>query len=144
MPTKVTPHFTVEEFQRRARPDKGFPDAAPYPKAWVASRLRPLCELLEVLRAELGAPIKVGSGYRDPAYNKSIGGAKASQHMAGRAADITVAGISPARVHAKVLALYEMGRLPSLGGLGSYETFTHVDIRSAKRLVRWTGSRKEN
>ena len=37
-----------------------------------------------------GAPIHVTSGYRSPAVNKAVGGARNSQHMLGEAADITV------------------------------------------------------
>lgn len=143
--TKVVDHFPVREFQRYPRPDLGFPKGAPYPVDWVPTRLQDLKEALEVIRAELGGkPVTIGSGYRDPSYNKAIGGAKASQHMAGRAADITVAGVSPAKVHATVLRLCEEGKLPMVHGLGEYPTFTHVDVRPGKKLVRWKGSRKES
>lgn len=36
--------------------------------------------------------ITVFSGYRDPAYNKSVGGAQDSQHTHGRAVDATING----------------------------------------------------
>jgi uncharacterized protein YcbK (DUF882 family) len=141
--SNVTPHFKVGEFARPARPARGFPAAAPYPAAWVSARLRPLCEALEVLRTELGGKsIKIGSGYRDPDYNRAIGGARASQHMQGRAADITVAGVTPKRVHDTLLRLHQEGRI-RIGGLGSYPGFTHVDVRPGTRLARWTGSRDD-
>jgi uncharacterized protein YcbK (DUF882 family) len=140
---KVTPHFSVAEFARPARPARGFGIEAPYPDEWIQARLKPLCGALEVLRARLGGKsIRIGSGYRDPAYNRAIGGARSSQHMAGRAADITVAGVAPAVVHATALALYQEGAL-EIGGLGRYPGFTHVDVRPGKRLVRWTGSRQD-
>lgn len=141
----VTPHFTLAEFgrPRRVRNGKVF-EAAEYPLDWVPTRLVPLCLILEKLREQLKAPIKIGSGYRDPAYNAAIGGARASQHMAGRAADITVKGVSAAKVHATVLRLYNEKKLPALGGLGQYPGFIHVDVRPTNRLVRWGGSRKEN
>lgn len=44
--------------------------------------------ILDPLREAYGRPIIVTSGYRCPALNKAIGGAKSSQHMAGQAADI--------------------------------------------------------
>jgi uncharacterized protein YcbK (DUF882 family) len=142
---KVTTHFSSEEFDRpaRVRAGKQFPTAA-YPAKWIESRLRPLCETLEVIRSALSAPLKIGSGYRDPAYNVAIGGARASQHMEGRAADITVRGWSAANVHATILALYAQGKLPHLGGLGIYPGFVHVDVRPTKKLMRWTGSRDAN
>ena len=43
---------------------------------------------LDGLRADLGKPIVVTSGYRSPALNRAVGGAQASVHMIGYAADI--------------------------------------------------------
>ncbi len=141
----VTPHFTLAEFGRpkRVRNGKVF-EAAEYPLEWVPTRLLPLCLILEKLREQFNAPIKIGSGYRDPAYNKAIGGAKASQHMEGRAADITVKGVHPSKVLSMLLRMYDNGRIPALGGLGEYPGFIHVDVRPTNRLIRWGGSRKEN
>lgn len=52
--------------------------------------LRAAAELLERLRAYLGAPISVHSGFRSPALNGAIPGSAAkSQHMLGQAADFT-------------------------------------------------------
>lgn len=139
---KITPHFSAEEF---ACKDK---DRTPYPAAWVESRLRPLCELLEIIRTRLGHPMRIMSGYRTEAYNRRIGGARASQHVQGRAADIRVDGVAPAKVHAAVLALYRDGTLRAprayIGGLGEYPTFTHVDVRYGEKLARWSGSRRSN
>jgi uncharacterized protein YcbK (DUF882 family) len=133
---KVTPHFSREEFACR--------DGTPYPERWVASRLHLLCEQLELVRSELGdIAIEITSGYRTPSYNRRIGGALKSQHMEGRAADIVVPGVSPARVHAAILGMYQDGRL-AIGGLGRYPRFTHCDVRVADRLIRWTGSRDGN
>ena len=101
----------------------------------------PLCETLEVLRAALGRPITILSGFRTAAYNRRIGGARASQHVEGRAADIVVKGLSATAVHAKLLELHAVGKLPRLGGLGAYHGFTHVDVRPGDRLARWGGSR---
>lgn len=53
--------------------------------------LRRLCMLvLEPLRAAIGRPIVVTSGYRSPALNVVIGGSASSDHCFGRAADIKV------------------------------------------------------
>lgn len=138
---RLTKHFSVEEFAQPAR--HGFFHPAPYPKGWIESRLRPLCEALEVLRAELGGkPVRVLSGYRSALYNRQIGGARKSQHVQGRAADITVDGISAEKVHAATLKLYREGRL-KIGGLGLYPSFVHIDVRPRKTLARWRGSRSE-
>ena len=42
----------------------------------------------------LGKPIGVNSGYRSPALNAAVGGAAASQHMKGEAADITTGSVA--------------------------------------------------
>lgn len=135
---KITPHFDRKEFDQPAR--HGLPSKA-YPQEWIESRLRPLCEALEKIREALGGKsIRILSGYRSPAYNAKIGGAKTSQHMAGRACDIVVPGMHAKDVHAKVLQLYQAGEL-DIGGLGLYNGFVHVDVRKSERLAQWSGAR---
>lgn len=59
------------------------------PNAQTIKNLQALCEkVLEPLRAHIGGPIKVSSGYRSDALNSLIGGAKSSQHKTGQAADV--------------------------------------------------------
>lgn len=141
MEMKITTNFDSNEFAQKSR---GAIPAKEYPQEWITDRLTPLCQQLEIIRTALGSrPITVISGYRSPAYNASIGGAKQSQHMEGRAADITVAGLSAAEVHAKILDLYNTKQL-KIGGLGEYPGFVHVDIRPTPRLVRWSGSRQDS
>lgn len=45
---------------------------------------------LDTLRKRYGKPIIITSGYRSAAYNISLGGAKNSAHVQGKAADIAV------------------------------------------------------
>jgi zinc D-Ala-D-Ala carboxypeptidase len=53
------------------------------------ARAKELCEnVFEPIREHLGKPIRVNSGYRSPAVNKRIGGAKTSQHSVGEAIDL--------------------------------------------------------
>ncbi len=89
-----------------------------------------LIDKLQRLRDKLGKPVIVHSGYRNLKYNTKIGGAANSQHMYGRAADITVSGFAPEQV-AKTAE--EVG----FDGIGIYKTFTHVDVRGHK--ARWYG-----
>lgn len=90
-----------------------------------------LVELLEKVREFFGSPVTVTSGCRCETYNKSVGGSKASQHLRGRAADIQVKHIAPKLVHEFLLTL-------NPGGLGAYDSFTHVDTRHGK--ARWGNS----
>jgi len=90
---------------------------------------------LERVRTFLGnRAITVNSGYRCPKHNKAVGGEPNSFHMRAYAADITVAGMTPKQVQAK---LDEPGSPVTEGGLGSYATFTHVDRRGYH--ARWSG-----
>jgi len=149
---KVSSHFAADEFGlpplgRELR--TGFVPVQ-YPSNWIDERLRLLCEALEVLRDELGGrAVHVLSGYRPEAYNRAIGGARRSQHVEGRAADVVVDGVEARAVHDTALRLAKAGRM-RVGGLGRYPTFTHVDVRNVQlsgptsRVVRWIGRRKDS
>ena len=86
---------------------------------------------LEWLRRLVGKAVTINSGYRCAAHNRAVGGETDSQHMSGRAADIVVSGMTPARL--KDLAQ----QIPYFndGGIGLYKTFVHVDVRG--RRARW-------
>lgn len=100
----------------------------------VRSNLLELANNLEVLRAHFNAPVTVNSAYRTPEYNASIGGAKNSQHILGKAADVVIKGVSPDEVADAIEFLIEVGLMKE-GGVGRYDTFTHYDIRGTK--ARW-------
>ena len=91
--------------------------------------------LLALLQAELGGqPIIVKSGYRTKATNErlrqqGIDAARNSYHHHGRAADVSIRGVPPARV---AMLGSELG----LGGVGLYRNFVHLD--SGPRRF-WTG-----
>ena len=84
----ISENFTWEEFQRSAKAqqlhiDNSIPDES------IASQTRSLVvTVLQPLRTANGKPLHINSGYRSPALNKAIGGAKNSQHTKGQAADI--------------------------------------------------------
>lgn len=81
--TTLSPHFSLHEFTITL---SGLPNAIP---ATAIPRLRALCTvILEPLRAALGTPITVTSGWRSIEVNAAVGGSKHSQHLYGEAADI--------------------------------------------------------
>ena len=82
-------HFTIEELTRSATARRLGIDNTPPPTA-VKNLHRLVEQVLDPLREAWGGPIHVSSGYRCPALNRAVGGAPASQHMKGEAADITV------------------------------------------------------
>lgn len=93
-----------------------------------------LAENLQVLRDHLGEPVRLNSGYRTPTYNKRIGGAKNSQHVLAKAADITVKSKTPRQLATIIEKLIAAGKMKQ-GGIGIYPGFTHYDVRGVK--ARW-------
>lgn len=57
------------------------------PSEDVISNLIRVNGLLQRVRDWYGLPIRVSSGYRSPALNAAVGGAKTSQHLTGMAVD---------------------------------------------------------
>ena len=56
--------------------------------------------VLDPLRAMIGRPIIITSGYRSQRVNELVGGSKTSQHLSGKAADIHVQGYTPQQMNA--------------------------------------------
>jgi len=82
----LSKHFTLAEmiFSPTAI-KKGIDNT---PNAQAIRNLTALCEnILEPLRAHVGGPIKISSGYRSEVLNSLIGGSKSSQHKHGQAVD---------------------------------------------------------
>lgn len=116
---KLTSNFSLHEFLE---------EDDIYPSETVIKNLTNLAHRLQVLRDILERPISINSGYRSAAYNATIkDSATNSQHILGKAADIVVHGMSAAKVQ-QYLRYWS-------GGMGVYNTFTHVDIRGYK--ARW-------
>lgn len=95
-----------------------------------------LVALLKKIERKFGKPPVITSGYRSPAHNRRVRGARRSKHMSCEAADISIAGVSK-----WTLAKY-VRSLPGRGGVGTYcrSSFVHVDVAS-KRDWNW-GCRK--
>lgn len=55
--------------------------------------------VLDPLRAMIGRPIIITSGYRSQRVNELVGGSKTSQHLSGKAADIHVQGYTPQQMN---------------------------------------------
>ena len=115
---KVSKHFRVREFASKDGSDKVLIDDD-------------LVTLLENIReAAGGKAITINSGYRSPEHNAAVGGVSNSQHVKGTAADIVVEGTDPLTV-GQIAEHF----LNKKGGIGVYQTFTHVDTRITRS--RW-------
>lgn len=84
---RLSAHFNVAEFERSATAIRlGIDNTVP---SQYIPRLEQLCKVcLEPLRAFAQQPIVISSGFRSPILNLKVGGAYASQHTLGEAADI--------------------------------------------------------
>lgn len=82
--------------------------------------------LLEVYGGTLPA---IKSGYRDPATNKSVGGAKGSQHLHGNAIDWATSGMS----QEERLNFLNAARQAGFQGFGGYSSGNvHTDVGPAR------------
>ena len=90
-----------------------------------------LVAILELVRNHFNKPVYINSSYRCHKHNTDVGGAQKSQHLEGTAADIEVSD-----VHAVDVYNFLNKTFPNSYGLGSYTTFTHVDVRANK--ARWS------
>ena len=84
-------------------------------------------DMAQIIRDELGVPVRVNSGYRCTKHNKNVGGVKNSKHTLGHAADLSCSLGAKAMFEA-IQKLQKEGRLPMLGYCIRYATFCHVDI----------------
>jgi uncharacterized protein YcbK (DUF882 family) len=99
------------------------------PKA-LRARLVPVLRAADEARERLGAGLIILSGYRSPAYNAAIGGARASRHMQCDALDVAVPKLPVAKLRAVLKQLRKEGVFT--GGLGlKYPTFVHLDNRGS-------------
>ena len=87
-----------------------------------------LVALLQAIRNHYGKPVRINSAYRTEEYNASVGGAPNSKHKLGMAADIVVDGVEPEDIA-------ELAEEYFVGGIGMYNTFTHLDVYGSLR--RW-------
>jgi hypothetical protein len=79
--TMLSPHFSADELTRTYT---GLPNE---PSGDVLARLCETTKLLEKVRALLGGPLAITSGYRSPAVNRAVRGVATSAHCLGYAAD---------------------------------------------------------
>ena len=144
-------YFTQKEIENgKVIPDELYPN------------IIPTMLVLDHLREKIREPIYINSTYRDPDYNRAIGGARNSLHLVFNAVDFTIRResallkIRDIRTIYKILDDYDkngMGETSrifmikkNVFGLGLYlrgkQSFIHLDTRGLigrKAPVRWRG-----
>ncbi len=103
---RASDHFWFREFKSKGN-------------GWIKVH-RALLRGLEVYRQRYG-PTKIVSGYRDPLYNRRVGGATNSQHLYGNASDLPEI--------ASINAVRNLGVFSGIGYVHSTGRVAHVDVR---------------
>ncbi|MEW5685776.1 MAG: D-Ala-D-Ala carboxypeptidase family metallohydrolase [Pseudomonadota bacterium] len=100
MTTKLSEHFSLEELsatQHRTIDNR--------PPQRVVETLRGTATRMEEVRRLLGDRIiTVSSGYRSPALNRAVGGARTSAHLTGHAVDFNCHGFGGPKKVCRALA----------------------------------------
>jgi zinc D-Ala-D-Ala carboxypeptidase len=103
----LSEHFSLEELTASEIALRRGLNNTPYPKQ--VENLRRLCEtVLEPVRALLGVPLHINSGFRSAAVNYAVGGAANSAHLEGRAADWVPVGMELEEAFKRLLAQKEL------------------------------------
>ena len=93
-----------------------------------------LANNIQIIRNEINKPIRINSGFRTISYNSQVGGSPHSQHLQGKAGDLSVDNMRPLQLHDLIERLILEDKILQ-GGLGLYKNFVHYDIRGKK--TRW-------
>jgi len=125
---KLTKNFRKSEFECKC--------GCVMPKD-VLENIKLLAIQLQIIRDYVEEQISVNSGFRCKTHNSRIGSNDSSQHILGKASDVTIKTFTPNEVANIVENMLTNEVLPSfyIGGLGIYKTFNHIDIRKSK--ARW-------
>ena len=84
--TQLTDHFSLEELTASSTACRLCIDNTPH-DIQILANLQLAAEGLELVRALLGKPMHIDSGYRCETLNRAVNGAVASDHLLGYAAD---------------------------------------------------------
>jgi peptidase M15-like protein len=157
--TKLSPHFTLEQFLCKEDTTRDFPKYVLF-KERLPLKLEAILERVNAMGFDVDT-LHVMSAFRTPYYNRAIGDVEFSAHQWGSAADVYVDPKRAGRMAdlnrdgridvqdsktlydqvERMLAVKELA--PLQGGMGFYPAtsthppFVHVDVRGTK--ARWHG-----
>lgn len=123
--SKVSKYFTVGEVTNN--------DSRRIPQSdSIKANIIELAKELDVVREQWGGPIRVTSWYRPAAINRAVGGASRSQHITGRAVDISPIGKD---IYKFQSWLDKSAWSDKALGYGAKRGFVHLDLRAGR--IRW-------
>jgi len=131
---KISKYFTVREalwlpsWNRAANPTDGL-------NLLVEANLEDLFTRMDRVRSYFGFPVVVHVAYRPEAYNTQIGGAKASQHVLGKAVDFHVERVTCDEVRARILPWLAPWGFRCENNPGSQ--WVHLDCKSCANEYRY-------
>lgn len=130
----LSPHFALSEFTTsHTASSLGLDNTPP---AAAIDNLRRTAQLLEEIRLVLKAPILVTSGYRSEQLNAMVGGAGASAHLDGRAADFICPGYGQPLAVCQAIAAERSLIFDQL--IFEYGAWTHVAWSAAPRCMAFS------
>lgn len=103
---QLSPHFSLEELTASSTARRLGIDNTPPAEA--LANLAVTANGLEGVRSLLGQPMRIDSGFRCPALNRAVGGAKTSAHMSGYAADFVCPEFGDPLAIVKAIAASEL------------------------------------
>tara|TARA_B100000780_G_C21099813_1_gene443790 strand:+ start:1482 stop:1859 length:378 start_codon:yes stop_codon:yes gene_type:complete len=125
----MTKNFNIKEFECKC--------GCKMPE-FVKNNVIELAENLQIIRDEVGR-LDLTNSYRCKDHNSDVGGSTSSQHLVGKAADVKSESIKPKEMAQIVNDLMKNEKIKT-GGIGIYNTFTHIDIRGVR--ARWSKTTK--
>lgn len=135
---RLTEHFDLAEFTISQEAARRGIDNTPPDEA--LENLYLLAMALEEIRARLGKPIVISSGYRSPALNAAVGGAATSAHVLGYAADLTCPGFGAPLSVCKAIATLPGFRYDQV--IHEFGGWCHLSIDPRGRMQTLTIDRK--
>lgn len=132
--TKLSNNFSLEEMVLSQTATRLGIDNEPSPE--IIENLKVTCAGLESVRALLGFPIAISSGYRSIPLNRAVGGVDTSAHCQGYAADILCPQFgSPYQVAAKIMGSdIKFDQCINEGNKNGHGGWTHVSFAPPLRM----------
>ena len=119
-------HFHPEEVTLQGKRWRGNQrNSLPPENKWEA--IVPTLWIADLARRQLEFRLTITSAYRSPDYNKAVGGAVRSQHLANTALDLIPSKGRVEQLYDQLIAMRKGGAFK--GGVGIYDSFVHVDTR---------------